>query len=283
MLVVLPLLAPAPAQGCQEDGGRHPGRRRLHLQPGLSTARLRCAPLRNMGATHLRLNILWWQAVPTSQRNQTYGALEHHLQLRRLGHGDRRVRAPTASSHSSTSPATRRRIACGSKEVPYECDGLQAQRQAVEALRERGGLPLQGHGDPLLALERAELVHVAQPAQQGAAPLPQALQDGYKASQGATTRAPRSSLGELAPHFQPNISTPPLQFIREMVCVNKKLKPITRRERKCKGKLKFDAFVDASVRLRAQAEVQAGQQGRGDDREHRRACRSCSTSSARRA
>ena len=38
-------------------------------------------------------------------------------------------------------------------------------------------------------------------------------------------------MGETAPHFQKNISTPPLQFIREMVCVNKKLKRIRSAER----------------------------------------------------
>ena len=49
--------------------------------------------------------------------------------------------------------------------------------------------------------------------------------------------------GELAPHFQPGISTPPLQFIREMVCVNKRLKRIKGARRKCgKKPLKFDAF-----------------------------------------
>ena len=51
-------------------------------------------------------------------------------------------------------------------------------------------------------------------------------------------------MGELAPHFQPGISTPPLQFIREMVCVNKRLKRTKSANRKCGRKpLKFDAFA----------------------------------------
>ena len=50
-------------------------------------------------------------------------------------------------------------------------------------------------------------------------------------------------IGELAPHFQKGISIPPLQFIREMVCVNKRLKRIKGANKKCgKKPLKFDSF-----------------------------------------
>ena len=66
-------------------------------------------------------------------------------------------------------------------------------------------------------------------------------QAAYKAAKKANPNA-EVVLGEFAPHFQPGISTPPLQFIREMVCVNKKLKRIKGARKKCPGKLKMDAF-----------------------------------------
>ena len=81
-------------------------------------------------------------------------------------------------------------------------------------------------------------------------------QAGYKAAKKANPNA-EVVMGEFAPHFQPGISNPPLQFIRQMVCVNKKLKRIKGAKRKCPGKLQARRVLHASVRLRAQADEEA--------------------------
>ena len=58
--------------------------------------------LRALGATHLRMNILWWQPIPAAQRTQTTRSVEHHLRLERLGRRDQPRARPSASRSSST-------------------------------------------------------------------------------------------------------------------------------------------------------------------------------------
>ena len=40
---------------------------------------------RALGVTHIRMNVLWWQPIPTSQRNQTTHAVPDYVQLGRVG------------------------------------------------------------------------------------------------------------------------------------------------------------------------------------------------------
>src|SRR5688500_17060036 len=67
-LVAIPLLAPASANAAKkmEVATQDDGVFIFNQDIGREAA-LRAA--RNMGVTHLRLNILWWQAVPPGQRN----------------------------------------------------------------------------------------------------------------------------------------------------------------------------------------------------------------------
>jgi len=50
-------------------------------------------------------------------------------------------------------------------------------------------------------------------------------------------------MGETAPYFQPKRAISPLQFIREMVCVNKRFKRTKTAKRDCKGKIKLDGYA----------------------------------------
>ena len=200
-LAVLPMLAASPAQAAkkmevalQDDG--------VFLYNEHYDRELAYRQLRELGVTHLRMNILWWQPIPEGQRNQRTKPSPIVYDFSVWDDAIARARAygiKVQLDLAGDPPAW----ACGNKKVPYECDGFKPNRALFAHFVRGGGQPLPGQGRALLAVERAELVHVDQPAQAVAAPLPQALPGRLQGGQEGRTRRPRSSMGELAPHFQP--------------------------------------------------------------------------------
>jgi len=66
---------------------------------------------------------------------------------------------------------------------------------------------------------------------------------GYKGVKKAAPRA-KVFMGEFAPFERPRVSIGPLRMLREMVCVNRRLKRIRGAKRKCKGgALKLDGLA----------------------------------------
>ena len=240
MLVVLPLLAPAPANAARkmEVATQDDGVFIFNQDIGREAA-LRAA--RNMGVTHLRLNILWWQAVPASQRNQTAVPSNITYNFSAWDTAIARARAYGIKSQldlAGDPPA----YACGSKEVPYECDGRKPNVRLWKHFVSAAASHFRDTVTRYSLWNEPNWYTWLSPHKKAPLLYRKLVQKGYK----AIHRNDSSSevvAGELAPHFQPNISTPPLQFIREMVCVKKNLKPTRNAKRKCKGKLKFDAFA----------------------------------------
>ncbi len=191
-LTVLPMMAAAPSQAAkkmevavQDDG--------VFLYQEHYNREVAFQQLRNMGATHLRMNILWWQPIPEAQRNSTDEAARTSPTTGASGITRLLARRRTGSRCSSTSPAirrvspvaTRRSRTSATATSRTSSSGRQFVRAAVCAL--------QGQGVALLDVERAELVHVDQPAQAVADPLPQSLQGGLQGGQGGQPATPKSS------------------------------------------------------------------------------------------
>ena len=239
-LVVLPLLAPATANAARkmeaatQDDGVFIFNSDIGREAGLRAAR-------DMGVTHVRLNILWWQAVPLSQRNQT--SVPSNIQYNFAAWDTAVARAAAYGIKSQIDlagdpPA----YACGSKEVPYECDGRKPKVRLWKHFVKAAAAHFEGRVKRYSLWNEPNWYTWLSPHKKAPLLYRKLVQTGYKAIKRENRKA-EVVIGELAPHFQPNISIAPLDFIRRMVCVNKRLKPIRGAKRKCKGKLKFDAFA----------------------------------------
>ena len=240
-LVVLPLLAPSPAQAARkmEVATQDDGVFIFNQDIGREAA-LRAA--RSMGVTHLRLNILWWQAVPESQRNKktvpsniTYDFSAWDTAIARASAYGIKTQLDLAGDPP--------RWACGSKEKPYECDGFKPNVRLWKGFVSAAARHFRASVNRYSLWNEPNWYTWLSPHKNAPLLYRELVQTGYKQVHRADSGA-EVVAGELAPHFQKNISTPPLQFIREMVCVNKELKRIKGANRKCGRKpLKFDAFA----------------------------------------
>jgi len=240
-LVLLPLLAPSPAQAARkmEVAIQDDGVFIFNSDIGRELA-LRAA--RDMGVTHLRLNILWWQAVPEAQRNQktvpsniTYDFAPWDIAIARA----RAYGIKSQLDLAGDPPAW----ACGSKDVPYECDGFKPNVRLWKGFVKAAARHFKASVNRYSIWNEPNWYTWLSPHKRAPLLYRKLVQTAYKKIHRADSGA-EVVAGELAPHFQKNISIPPLQFIREMVCVNKKLKRIRGANRKCGRKpLKFDAFA----------------------------------------
>ena len=240
-LVVLPLLAPAPAHAARkmeaavQDDGVFISNKDIGREAGLRAARA-------MGATHIRMNVLWGaRAVVASQRNQTSVPSNITYDFRPWDVAIARARAygmETQLALTGDPPAW----ACGKKRVPYECDGnkprIKYWKHFVAAVADH----FRGTVKRYSLWNEPNWHTWLSPHKKSPLLYRRLVKSGYKAIKRQNRKA-EVVIGELAPHHRPKLSIPPLQFIREMVCVNKRLKPTKRAKKKCKGKLKFDAFA----------------------------------------
>ena len=239
-VVALPALT-APAQAARkmeaalQDDGVFIFNKDIGAVNAFSTARF-------LGATHVRMNILWWQAVPPSQRNQktvpsniTYDFRPWDTAIFRGSQWGIKTQLDLAGDP----PAW----ACGNKRVPYECDGYKPNLRLWKGFVKAAARHFKGDVNRISMWNEPNWYTWISPHKKAPLIYRKMVQAGYKQVK-RVDKGMEVVAGELAPHFQPGISTPPLQFIREMVCVNKRLQRTRRANRKCGRKpLKFDAFA----------------------------------------
>jgi hypothetical protein len=239
-LAALPALAATPAQGAKhmEAATQDDGVFIYNDDIGREAA-LRAA--RSMGITTLRLNILWWQAVPLSQRNSANVPANPAYNFSLWDAAIKRAKAYGIKSQIDLAgdPPT---YACGNKRAPYDCDGYKPNVKLWKDFVGAAAAHFKHKVKRYSLWNEPNWYTWISPHKRAPLIYRKLLQTGYKAIKRKNKKA-EVVAGELAPHFQKGISTPPLQFIREMVCVKKNLKPIKGAKKKCKGKLKFDAFA----------------------------------------
>ena len=236
---VLPLLA-SPAQAARgmevaiQDDGVFIFDEHYNREVALATAR-------NFGATHIRMNILWWQAVPSHQRTQTGvpSPIQYNFSV-----WDQAIARAAAYGIkvqldlTGDPPA----YACGNKQPPYACDGFRPNLTLFKHFAASAAAHFKGRVSRYSIWNEPNWYTWLSPHDEAPLLYRQLVQAGYDAIKLVDPGA-EVVMGELAPQFQPNISTPPLQFIREMVCVNKRLKRVRGADENCPGELKFDAFA----------------------------------------
>ena len=195
---------------------------------------------RALGVTHLRMNVLWWQPVPVAQRTQTTvpSPIVYDWSV-----WDRAVDRAAAYGIkvqldlTGDPPAW----ACGSKLPPYACDGFRPDVNLFAHFVGSAVAHFRGRVNRFSLWNEPNWYTWISPHDEAPLIYRRLYQAGYDAAKAANPGV-EVVMGEFAPHFQRNISTPPLQFVREMVCVNKRLKRIRGARKKCTGgPLKLDA------------------------------------------
>ena len=197
--------------------------------------------LRALGATHLRMNILWWQAVPESQRFQTTtpAVINYDWSAWDAAIATAAAYGIKVQLDLAGDPPT---YACGSKLPPYACDGYKPDVALFAHFVGSAVAHFRGRVNRFSLWNEPNWYTWISPHKEAPLLYRELYQAGYAAAKAANPDV-EVVIGELAPHFQPNISIPPLRFIREMVCVNKKLKRTRNANAKCgREPLEFDAF-----------------------------------------
>lgn len=242
ILTMLPLVAASPSHAAkkmevvvQDDGvflyQSHYNRDQAYRQ------------LRSLGASQLRMNVLWWQTMPGAQasarkkpRRIRYDWSVWDGAIQRAKDFGIKVQLDLTGDPPVW--------ACGKKRRPLgNCDGFKPNAKAfgqfAQAAAKHFGRKVARYSiwnEPnwftwLAPLKSAPLLYR------------RLYQAGYTGIKKGNRRA-KVFMGELAPYAQKRRSMAPLQFLREMVCVNRRLKKTRRAKRDCKGgALKLDGFA----------------------------------------
>jgi len=218
----------------QDDG--------LFIAQSHSNREAALARARALGVTHIRMNILWWQPIKASQRTQTTVPSPITYNWGPWDDAINRARAwgiQTQLDLTGDPPAW----ACGNKKVPFECDGYKPSVPLFQHFVAAAAQHFRGRVSRFSLWNEPNWYTWLSPHDEAPILYRNLFMAGYNAIKSVNPDA-EVVMGETAPHFQPGISTPPLQFIREMVCVNKKLKRIRGADEKCTGgPIKLDAYA----------------------------------------
>jgi hypothetical protein len=245
-LVVLPLLAPPSAHAARKMQVAIQDEGVFLFDPATTGYGIdREAALfaaRRMGVTHIRMNVLWYRSLIESQREQTTVPSNIQYDWQMWDEAIARAKAygiKVQLTLTGDPPS----FACGNKEKPFECDGFKPNIRQWKAFVKEVARHFKGRVTRYSIWNEPNWYTWLSPHKKSPLLYRKLAQTGYKAIKRVNKKA-EVVLGEFAPHFQKNISMPPLQFIREMVCVNKKLERTRRANKKCgKKPLKFDAFA----------------------------------------
>jgi hypothetical protein len=197
---------------------------------------------RALGVTHIRMNVLWWQPIPPSQRNQTTTPSPITYNW---GAWDRAIAAASAWGIKTQLDLTGDppAWACGSKAPPYACDGYKPSIPLFDHFVRAAAQHFKGRVSRYSIWNEPNWYTWLSPHDEAPILYRNLYLTGYNAIKSVDPGA-EVVMGETAPYALKNTSTPPLQFIREMVCVNKKLKRIRGADEKCTGgPLKLDAYA----------------------------------------
>jgi hypothetical protein len=239
-LAALPALAASPAQGAKkmeiatQDDGVFIFNNDIGREAAYNAAR-------SMGVTHVRLNILWWQAVPLSQRNSKTVPANPAYDFSLWDTAVARAKAYgiTPQLALAGDPPT---YACGNKRDPYDCDGYKPVIKLWKDFVRAAASHFKGKVKRYSIWNEPNWYSWLTPHKKSPLLYRKLAQTGYKQLK-KVKKKNEVVIGELAPWFQKGHSIAPLDFIRQMVCVNKKLKPIKGAKKKCgKKPLRFDSF-----------------------------------------
>jgi hypothetical protein len=198
--------------------------------------------LRDLGASQLRLNVLWWQTMPAAQAlaRSKPGRIAYDWSrwddaIARAKDFGMKVQLDLTGDPP--------RWACGRKLAPGDCDGLTPNTSHFKQFAQAAARHFRGRVSRFSIWNEPNWTTWLRPHKKAPLIYRKLYQAGYagvkKGNRGADVW-----MGELAPYFQKGLAIAPLDFIRRMVCVNKRLERTKTAKRDCKGgALKLDAFA----------------------------------------
>lgn len=240
-LAVLPLAAAAPAQAAkkmevtvQDDSvflynSPYYNRDAAYLQ------------LRALGATTLRMNVLWWMTMPREQafskrkpRSIDYDWSRWDSAIARARDFGIKVQLDLTGDPP--------RWACGRKLVPNECKGLKPKPRAFKQFARDAARHFKGRVLRYSIWNEPNWFTWLRPHKKSPLLYRKLYQAGYKGVKKGYRKG-KVIMGELAPYAQKRRAIAPLKFLRAMTCVNKRFQRKRNAKKKCKGKLKLDGFA----------------------------------------
>ena len=239
-LVALPVVPPAHAARkmeimLQEDGVLVFGADYYNRDVAFRQARA-------LGVTTLRINVQWFFTMPESQYRATTKPSAINYQWGVWDSAIARARQygmQVQLALTGDPPAW----ACGNKEQPYDCDGYKMDVGAFKSFAQSAAAHFRGAVSRFSIWNEPNWYQHVTPFKQSPLLYRKLYQAGYKGVKRGNPKA-KVLMGELAPLFRPGLSMAPLEFIRKMVCVNKKLKRTRNADRKCgKKPLRLDGFA----------------------------------------
>jgi hypothetical protein len=198
--------------------------------------------LRDLGASQLRMNVIWWQTMPESQalakkkpRNVDYNWGLWDTAIARAKSYGINVQLDLTGDPP--------RWACGKSLVPNKCDGFKPKPAAFQQFAQAAAKHFGKRVQRFSIWNEPNWYTWIRPHKNAALIYRRLYQAGYKGVKKGRKGA-KVFMGELAPYFQKKQSIAPLKFLRDMVCVNGRFKKTRTAKRDCKGgALKLDGFA----------------------------------------
>jgi len=242
-LVMVALAAPAPSHAArgmevvvQDDGVF------LYPSPIYYDRERAFRQLRDLGATHMRLNVLWWMTMPRTQAFQRNKPRRVAYDWRIWDAAIARARAYGLKVQLDLT-GDPPRWACGNKKVPNKCRGHKPNLKSFQQFAQAAARHFGSRVERYSIWNEPNWYTWLRPHKSAALVYRGLYQAGYKGVKKGRKRS-KVLMGELAPYAQPRRAIAPLKFIRDMVCVNKRYRKTSSARRKCKGgALKLDGFA----------------------------------------
>ena len=198
--------------------------------------------LRKLGATRLRVNVLWFRTMPDTQALATtkparidYNwSIWDNLIARAKQYGIDVMLDLTGD------PPT---WACGISEPPGICDGYQPDTEEFRAFTQAAAAHFGSSVTRYSIWNEPNWHSWVRPHENAPLIYRRLYQAGYEGVKAGNPNA-EVLMGETAPYFRKRLAIAPLEFIRRMVCLDDEFKKTKTAARDCTGgPLKLDAYA----------------------------------------
>ena len=198
--------------------------------------------LRKLGASTLRINVQWFLTMPQAQATATTKPIQVLYDWSIWDDAINRARqyGIDVQLDLTGDPPT---WACGASLEPNTCDGYKPNAAEFQEFAQAAAAHFGRRVTRYSVWNEPNWHTWLRPHRQAPLIYRRLYQAGYAGVKAGNPRA-KVLMGETAPYYRPNLSMAPLHFIRKMVCVNKRFKPIRGAKRKCTGgPLKLDGYA----------------------------------------
>ena len=196
--------------------------------------------LRDLGVSRLRMNVIW-SIVNESQSAERKKPRTVVYDWSRWDAAIALAKAYGMKVHLNLT-GDPPRWACGNKKLPGQCNGYKPNARQFGKFARATAKHFGRKVDRYSIWNEPNWHTWLSPHRKAPLLYRKLYQQGYKGIKKGNRRA-KVLMGETAPYFQKGRAQAPLDFLRDMVCVNKRLKKTRKAKKKCKGKLKLDGYA----------------------------------------